>query len=86
VLSGFAPQTPAGNADPSNGIRQFVVGSGGRSLYPFGTTPAPNSLVRNSETFGVLELTLRPTSYEWCSVPEAGKSFTDTGAGTLRGG
>lgn len=81
----FAPQTPAGNADPSNGIRQFVVGTGGRSLYPFGATPAPNSLVRNSETFGVLELTLRPTSYEWRFLPEAGKTFTDTGAGTCVG-
>ena len=28
----FAPQTPAGAADASFGIRQFVVGTGGRSL------------------------------------------------------
>jgi acid phosphatase type 7 len=29
-----------------------------------------------------LQLTLRPTSYDWQFVPEAGKTFTDTGSGT----
>jgi len=28
----FAPQDPGGRADPEGGIRQFVVGTGGRSL------------------------------------------------------
>ncbi|MCA1830439.1 MAG: metallophosphoesterase, partial [Actinobacteria bacterium] len=31
----FAPQTPAGKADTKHGIREFVVGTGGRNLYPF---------------------------------------------------
>src|SRR5215212_11336813 len=29
----FAPQDPEGNADPERGIREFVVGTGGRALY-----------------------------------------------------
>ena len=74
----FAPQTPSGAADSARGIRQFVVGTGGRELRPFGTTK-PHSEVRNADTFGVLKLTLGPTSYEWEFVPVAGKSFTDSG-------
>ena len=84
VLSGhehnyerYAPQTAAGTADP-HGIVEFVVGTGGHSHYGFGV-PDANSLVRNSDTFGVLKLTLHATSYDWEFVPEAGKTFTDTG-------
>ena len=86
VLSGhdtdyerFAPQDAAGNADPLNGIRQFVVGTGGASLSPFETIQ-PNSEVRNSDTHGVLKLTLNATSYDWEFVPIAGQTFTDAGS------
>ena len=41
----------------TRGIREFVVGTGGKSHYAF-TTARPNSLVRESQTYGVLELTL----------------------------
>jgi acid phosphatase type 7 len=76
----FAPQTPSGSAN-SAGIREFVVGTGGKSLGGFGSaTPSATSQVRNSNTFGVLKLTLHPTSYDWRFVPEAGKTFTDSGA------
>jgi hypothetical protein len=81
----FDPQSPTGSADPWSGIRQFVVGTGGKDLYSFDSAPAPNSVVRNSSTFGVLKLTLRPTSYEWQFIPEAGKTFTDAGTGTCVG-
>ena len=77
----FAPQTPAGAADPARGIRQFVVGTGGRSLYGFRTVPAPNSEARDNTSFGVLKLTLRPAGYEWEFVPQAGRTFTDRGSG-----
>ncbi len=75
----FAPQTADGTADPDRGIRQFVVGTGGSSHTGFGP-PVPNSQVRNDDTFGVLKLTLGPTSYEWEFVPESGGTFTDTGS------
>jgi hypothetical protein len=77
----FAPQDPAGQADPHRGLRQFVVGTGGASHYGFGT-PRPNSEVRNGDTFGVLKLTLRPTGYDWQFLPEAGHDFTDSGSGS----
>jgi Calcineurin-like phosphoesterase len=87
VLSGhdhdyerFAPQDPDGNSDPERGIRQFVVGTGGRSHYRFGRIQ-PNSEVRNSDTFGVLKLTLSATDYTWEFIPEHGKTFTDAGSG-----
>jgi hypothetical protein len=75
----FAPQTPNAQADPTRGIRQFVVGTGGKSHYGFGK-PEPNSEVRNADTYGVLMLSLHPNSYSWQFVPEAGKSFTDSGS------
>ena len=39
-----------------------------------------NSEVAQNDTFGVLFLTLHPTSYDWRFVPEAGKTFTDSGS------
>lgn len=77
----FAPQDPDGVADPSHGIREFVVGTGGKSHRPFGTI-RPNSEVRNADAFGVLKLTLRDKGYDWQFIPEAGKGFTDSGSGT----
>jgi hypothetical protein len=74
----FAPQSPDGAADSKKGIREFVVGTGGRELRPFGTI-RPHSQVRNANTFGVLKLTLHPDSYEWKFIPVAGKTFTDSG-------
>ena len=75
----FARQTPTGAAS-TNGIREFVVGTGGKELRPFGTIK-PRSLVRNASTFGVLKLTLHATSYDWRFVPQAGKAFTDSATG-----
>jgi len=76
----FAPQDPHGKADPKRGIREFVVGTGGKSHREFGF-PKPNSEIRNHDTYGVLKLTLKPTSYDWQFLPEAGKTFTDSGSG-----
>ena len=79
----FAPQNPNAQAD-SNGIREFVVGTGGAGLYPFPTIQ-PNSQVRNNTTYGVLKLTLHSTSYDWQFVPIAGQNFTDSGTGNCVG-
>lgn len=76
----FAPQTPTGTANSSRGIREFVVGTGGRDLYGFGTAQ-PNSEVRNNDTFGVLKLTLGSGTYAWQFLSVAGSSFTDSGTG-----
>ena len=86
VLSGhdhdyerFAPQNASGAADATRGIREFVVGTGGRSHYAFSATIA-NSEVRSSDTYGVLLLTLHASSYDWKFVPEAGRTFSDSGS------
>jgi hypothetical protein len=63
------------------GLREIVVGTGGRNHYEFATT-LPASEVRDSEAFGVLKLTLRPDSYEWEFVPVPDSSFTDRGSTT----
>jgi acid phosphatase type 7 len=76
----FAPQNPDGAADPKNGIREIVAGTGGKSHRPF-AKPLPTSEVRDDTTFGVLKLMLHPTSYDWVFLPEAGKQFTDSGSG-----
>jgi calcineurin-like phosphoesterase family protein len=76
----FAPQDPEGKADPANGIREIVAGTGGRShdLLGFAT---PNSEVREWDTYGVLKLTLSPGKYTWEFIPEEGKTFHDSGSG-----
>ncbi len=79
----FAPQDPNGGDDPVRGIREFVVGTGGKDHSGFGA-PLPNSEARNDDTFGVLKLTLRATSYRWQFISEAGKSFADSGAAACR--
>jgi hypothetical protein len=76
----FAPQTPAGAADPEHGIREFVVGTGGKSFSPFGAVQ-PQSEVRNNSAFGVLKLSLLPAGYRWEFIPVAGATFSDKGAG-----
>jgi acid phosphatase type 7 len=85
VLSGhthnyerFAPQRPDDTRAGKRGIREFVVGTGGVSLNPFGAVKL-NSQARNSDAHGVLKLTLHPGSYDWKFVPVAGETFTDSG-------
>jgi hypothetical protein len=76
----FGAQDPDGKADPEHGIREIVVGTGGRNhdLLGFAT---PNSEVRDWQTFGVLKLTLAPGKYTWEFIPEEGKTFRDSGSG-----
>lgn len=76
----FAPQDPEGKADPANGIREIVVGTGGRSHDLLGLA-TPNSEAREWDTFGVLKLILSPGKYTWEFIPEEGKTFHDSGSG-----
>ncbi|HEX9546506.1 MAG TPA: metallophosphoesterase, partial [Acidimicrobiales bacterium] len=78
----FAPQTPTGTADPTRGIREFVVGTGGESHYNDEGTPLPNSEVFNGTDYGVLKLTLSAGSYTWQFIPVSGGTFTDSGSGS----
>ena len=75
----FAPLTPEGVLDPARGIREFVVGTGGKNHYGF-KTPQPHSEAADAITAGVLLLTLRADGYEWRFTPEAGGKFSDAGS------
>jgi acid phosphatase type 7 len=77
----FAQQDSLGNAAPGRGIREFVVGTGGRSHEDF-LTNAPNTEVRFNDSFGVLRMTLHPTSYDWQFEDAAGSTSGDSGTDT----
>ena len=76
----LAPVDPVGRRDPGRGLRQFVVGTGGFDQQPFRVIRGPSE-VRNTGTFGVLELTLLAGSYRWRFLPAAGRRFGDSGSG-----
>ena len=80
----FAPQNPAAAADPSYGMRELVVGTGGQGLRPFRSTPAANSEVRSIAAYGVLKLSLNSGGYDWSFLPVGGAPG-DSGSGTCHG-
>jgi len=79
IYERFAPQDPNAGADP-NGLRAFVVGTGGKNHTTLPPGRAANSEVADASTYGILKLTLHPTSYDWQFVPEPGRTFTDVGS------
>jgi acid phosphatase type 7 len=79
IYERFDPQDASGVADP-NGIREFIVGTGGANHTSIATVAA-NSVVRDTTTFGVLALTLHAGSYDWTFEPAVG-TFTDSGSAT----
>ena len=92
VLSGdqhfyerFAPQDPDGNPD-ANGIRQFVVGTGGKSHGGLASPDlrAPNSVTAVGSTFGVLRLVLRDGSYDWRFLVEGSSPYDDSGSASCQ--
>ena len=91
VLSGhnhdyerFVPLGAAGQPDPS-GVTEFVVGTGGKNHYGFVKAPLTGEVVRNDTSFGVIDMTLGPTSYSWNFVPAPGYTFTDSGSANCVG-
>jgi hypothetical protein len=74
----FAPQDPKARVDRQNGIREFVVGTGGAALRGFGK-PKANSELRLSLGPGVIKFTLHPRSYDWQWIPAASQ-VTDSGS------
>ena len=78
----FAPMAPDGTLDAAHGIREFVVGTGGKSLLPWRSVPAPGTQIRDNSTYGVMKLTLHPNSYDWQFIPVVDGAFSDSGTGT----
>ena len=79
----FDHQDAQGRPDPVNGMRQFTVGTGGARLTNPG--PArPNSAFRSAASYGVLQLTLQPTSYSWEFKPVNPGAPGNSGSGVCR--
>jgi acid phosphatase type 7 len=69
----------------ADGIREFVVGTGGAPGQTSSNPLDPNEAIRIQHdvngrgVYGVLELALFENSYSWNLLPAAGFSFTDSG-------
>jgi len=72
----FAPQDPDGQVDAAHGIRQFIVGTGGKSQ---GSIPGTHNVEFTQSGFGILELRLHDASYDWKYVAVDG-SVIDSGS------
>jgi hypothetical protein len=75
----FVPLNAQGRPDPK-GTTEFVVGTGGKNHYGFAEKPLAGEVVRNDQSFGVILLTLNPTSYSWQFEPAPTYTFTDSGS------
>ena len=78
------PMNPNGDVvDPANGIRSFIVGTGGKGFYSpstvtaFRDTTSAGQPAFQATADGVLKLTLHQASYDFEYVTEAGRSFVD---------
>ena len=81
----WEPQDPSGDLDAERGIRQFVVGTGGRGFYsiPVGTYP-DNLEVAQAGSFGILRLVLKADGYRWTWVTAPGQpEFDDASNGRV---
>lgn len=82
IYERFAPMDASGNFDP-NGVRLFIVGTGGADLQSLGEVE-PNSEVRYTYVHGVLQFNLYPGWYEWKFIPVTPGSYPDAGSGDCR--
>lgn len=74
----FALQDETATLTPQ-GIRQFIVGTGGGEERGLGTVKV-NSEVELAHRYGVLLMTLHPNSYEWNFI-NANGNVEDLGSG-----
>jgi len=79
----FAPVNPKdGTPDATKGLRQFIVGTGGRSFdSPIEKAPATREAQIGNQ-WGVLKLTLKANSYDWEFIPTTAGGATDKGTAT----
>lgn len=73
----YQPMDASGRAN-AEGLREFVVGTGGKERYAL--KPDSRREAASDRAWGVLELTLRPGTYDWRFVPVAGATFEDSGS------
>ena len=75
----YAQQDASGTATP-NGIREFVVGTGGENLVALDSSPHATLQAHDDTDFGVLKLTLHASSYDWAYI-NTGGTVIDSGTG-----
>lgn len=74
----YVPRSPSGDAEPGRGVREFVVGTGGRNLRTAHGGEGTEAV--DSDTFGALFLTLSPAGYSWRFTPVGASRFSDHGS------
>ncbi|MDQ2666333.1 MAG: metallophosphoesterase [Gemmatimonadota bacterium] len=74
----FAPLDTNGVPDSVNGIRQFVVGTGGAHRSSIGSVLS-GSEVHDTDTFGLIRFSLLKDHYRWQFIPVKAKGFRDQG-------
>lgn len=77
----WRPQDPSGDLDTEHGIREFIVGTGGKSHYALQDEVPENLAVAQANAFGVLRLTLKPAGYRWRWVSARGQPAFDDASG-----
>jgi acid phosphatase type 7 len=95
VYARYAPMAPDGTADPHQGIREFIVGTGGESLDTLIPTPStPNVQASTDQYYGTMALTLNRDSYSWdfesalrnpAAPAGTPASYTDSGSSRCHG-
>ncbi len=71
----FAKMDGDGRTRP-DGVRTFVVGTGGNQLYGFEAAMDPGQEFRQNTDYGVLKLTLTAGGYDWAFVA-SGRGYVD---------
>jgi hypothetical protein len=79
VYERFPPLDGDLAADPARGVRQFVVGTGGKSRHAFSRTN--RSEFRQDTEYGALRLVLTADGYSFAFLDTAGRVL-DAGSGT----
>lgn len=81
IYERFVSLDANGDADSANGVRQFVVGTGGAHRYAVEEL-LPGSEVHSTDSFGLLKLTLLPDRYRWEFIAVDANGLHDTGEST----
>ena len=66
----YRPQDAAGTFDADFGLREFVVGTGGKNLSQLADPQPPNVVDRDKTLLGVMKFVLKANSYDWSFVAE----------------
>jgi hypothetical protein len=66
----------------ADGVDEFVVGTGGRSLYRFESDPLPQTVVRHERSYGLFYLALGDGTFRWEFLPVGATTFADSGSGS----